>query len=175
MLISEKMNAAINQQIGNEFGASLQYVAIAAHFAAEGLTALAGHFDKQAEEERDHAMRFVRFLGDAGGRVEIPAIPAPRPAFKNVADAVRLALNHEMKVTQQINALVDLSLKESDHISRDILSWFVKEQLEEVSSMDNLLKVVLRAGENNLIHVEDYILRLRKKSEAMESAAEDAD
>jgi ferritin len=169
------MNAAINQQIGNEFGASLQYVAVAAHFASEGLNALAGHFYKQAEEERDHAMRFVRFISDAGGQVEIPAIPAPRPTFKNVADAVRLALNHEMNVTNQINALADLALKESDHISRDMLSWFVKEQLEEVSSMDNLLKVVLRAGENNLIHVEDYVLRLQSKTAKMEAEASESE
>ncbi len=172
MLISQKLNAAINQQIGNEFGASMQYVAIAAHFASEGLMALSAYFDKQAEEERDHAMRFVRFLGDAGGKVEIPAISAPRATFKNVADAIRLALNHEMNVTKQINALVDLALKESDHISRDMLSWFVKEQLEEVSTMDNLLKVVQRAGENNLIHVEQYVLGLRKKAEKMEAEAE---
>lgn len=113
-------------------------------------------------------MRFVHYLDDAGGKVEIPAIRAPRTAFKNVADAIRLALNHEMNVTSQINALVDLALKESDHISRDVLSWFVKEQLEEVSSMDNLLKVVLRAGETNLIHVEDYIVRLQAKAAAAE-------
>lgn len=173
MLISKKMNAAINQQIGNEFGASLQYVAIAAQFAGDGLNALAGHFYKQASEERDHAMRFVHYLSDAGAQVEIPAIPAPRATFKNVADAVRLALNHEMMVTNQINALVDLALKESDHISRDMLSWFVKEQLEEVSSMDNLLKVIQLAGENNLIHVEDYILRLEAKS-AKTAPAEEA-
>ncbi len=172
MLISKKMNAAINEQIGNEFGASLQYVAIASHFAGEGLSALAGHFFQQAEEERDHAMRFVHYLDDAGGKVEIPTIPAPHTEFKNVADAIRLALQHEMKVTSQINSLVDLALKESDHISRDMLSWFVKEQLEEVSSMDNLLKVVQRAGENNLIHVEDYIVRLQAKSAKMEAAAE---
>ena len=77
MLISKKMNAAINHQIGNEFGASLQYVAIASRFAGEGLTALAAHFYKQAEEERGHAMRFVHYLDDAGGKVEIPTIPAP--------------------------------------------------------------------------------------------------
>jgi ferritin len=165
------MNTAINQQIGNEFGASLQYVAISAHFAGEGLMALSEHFDRQAEEERDHAMRFVRYLADAGGRVEIPSIPAPRPKFSSVAEAIELALKHEIKVTQQINGLVDLALKESDHISRDILSWFVREQLEEVSSMDNLLKVVQRAGEKNLIHVEDYILRLQKKTAAMEAEA----
>jgi ferritin len=171
MLISKKMNAAINQQIGNEFGASLQYVAIASHFAGEGLNALAEHFYRQSEEERTHAMRFVRYLDHAGGKAEIPDIPAPRIEFKNVADAVRLALNHEMNVTNQINSLVDLALKESDHISRDMLSWFVKEQLEEVSSMDNLLKVVLRAGENNLIHVEDYITRLEARTAKMEAEA----
>jgi len=170
MLISKKMNAAINQQIGNEFGASLQYVAIGSHFAGEGLSALAAHFYKQADEERQHALRFVHYLDDAGGKVEIPAIPAPRINFKNVADAIRLALNHEMNVTSQINSLVDLALKESDHISRDMLSWFVKEQLEEVSSMDNLLKVVQRAGENNLIHVEDYLSRLEAKSAAKAKA-----
>ncbi len=173
MLISSKMNAAINQQIGTEFGASLQYVAIASHFAGEGLTALAGYFYKQSDEERDHAMRFVHYLDDAGGKVEIPTITAPRTSFKNVADAIKLALSHEINVTNQINALVDLALKESDHISRDMLSWFVKEQLEEVSSMDNLLKVVVRAGEANLIHVEDYIGRLQAKAAKMEAAAGD--
>jgi ferritin len=172
MLISKKMNGAINQQIGNEFGASLQYVAIAAHFASEGLTVLAEHFDRQADEERDHAMRFVRYLIDAGGAVEIPAIPAPRATFKDAAEAVRLALGHEMTVTSQINALVDLALKESDHISRETLSWFVKEQLEEVSSMDNLLKVIQRAGEGNLVHVEEYLVRLDKKRVRMEAEAE---
>ncbi len=171
MLISKKMNAAINQQVGNEFGASLQYVAIASHFAGEGLSALAGHFYQQAEEEHEHAMRFVHYLDDAGGQVVIPTIPAPRVEFKNAADAIRLALNHELKVTSQINGLVDLALKESDHISRDMLSWFVKEQLEEVSSMDNLLKVVIRAGESNLIHVEDYITRLHAKTAKMEAEA----
>ena len=99
--------------------------------------------------------------------------PAPRTGFKNVADAIRLALTHEIKVTNQINALVDLALKESDHISRDMLSWFVKEQLEEVSSMDSLLKVVQRAGEANLIHVEDYIIRLQAKTAKMEKEAEE--
>ena len=173
MLISKKMNAAINEQIGNEFGASMQYIAIASHFAGAGLVALSDHFFKQSDEERMHAMKFVRYLDDAGGKVEIPTINAPRTEFKSVADAIRLALNHEMKVTSQINGLVDLALKESDHISRDMLSWFVKEQLEEVSSMDNLLKVVLLAGESNLIHVENYITRLQEKSAASAPGAEE--
>ena len=75
MLMSKEINAALNVQIGHEFMASLQYVSIATYFDVEGLPALARHFYRQAVEERDHAMRFVKFVVDAGGRVEIPAIP----------------------------------------------------------------------------------------------------
>lgn len=159
MLISKKMNEAINEQIGNEFGASLQYVAIAAHFHGEGLTELGAKFYQQAAEERDHAMRFVRYVVDAGGHVEIPAVPAPKHSFNGVEEAVKLSLDWEKEVTEQINRLVELAISENDHITHNVLSWFIKEQLEEVSSMDNLLKVVQRAGEKNLIYVEDYIAR----------------
>ena len=78
MLISQEMTAALNQQIGNEFSASLQYVAIAAHFDSESLPELAAHFYRQADEERAHAMRFVKYVLDAGGRVEIPTIPTSK-------------------------------------------------------------------------------------------------
>jgi ferritin len=82
MLFSEKMNAAINEQIGREFAASLEYLSIASCFASEGLTELAKHFYRQAEEERDHAMRSVKYVVDAGGKVAIPAIPAPRARLR---------------------------------------------------------------------------------------------
>ena len=74
MLTSKKVVNAINKQIGNEFGASLQYVAIAAYFSGEALPQLAEHFFRQAAEENDHAMRFIKYVTDAGGRVVIPAI-----------------------------------------------------------------------------------------------------
>lgn len=157
MLITNTMNSALNKQLGNEFAASLQYVAIAAHCSAEGLPVFAQHFGKQAEEERDHAMRFVKYILDAGGQVEIPAIPAPQSAFKSMEAAVKLSLDQEKQVTQHISALVDLSLKESDHITKAFLDWFLKEQLEEVSSMENLLKMVQRAGEDRLLYVETFL------------------
>ena len=159
MLISQTMNAAINGQIGNEFAASLQYVAIASHFAGEGLAELARKFYDQAEEERAHAMRFVRYVVEAGGQVAIPAIPAPKTQFKTVEEAVRLSFEWEQTVTKQVNGLVELAIKESDFLARSFLDWFVNEQLEEVSSMDNLLKVVRRAGEKNLFYVESYLAR----------------
>ena len=162
MLMSKDMNNALNDQIGHEFGAMLQYVAIASHFDCEGLPQLAAHFLRQADEERQHAMRFVRYVIDAGGRVQIPAVPAPRSTFASAEEAVQLSLDWEMKVTKQINELMDRSIKENDHITRNFLGWFVEEQLEEVSSMDTLLNMVRRAGEKGLLFVENYLAQGRK-------------
>ncbi|MDX1952151.1 MAG: ferritin [Verrucomicrobiota bacterium] len=157
MLISKAMNAALNQQIGNEFAASLQYVSIAAHFSSEGLPVFARHFFKQSAEEREHAMKFVKYIVDAGGVVEIPSIASPTATFKTAEQAVELSLHQEQLVTQQINKLVALAIQESDHITQAFLSWFLTEQLEEVSSMDNLLKMVQRAGEDRLLYVESFL------------------
>jgi ferritin len=159
MLISTKMNAAMNEQIGNEFGASLQYVSIAAYFDNESLPELAAHFYRQAEEERDHAMRFVKYIVDAGGNIHIPAIPAPKSGFGSAEEAVRLSLEWEITVTKQINALMDQAIKENDHLSSTTLQWFVNEQLEEVSSMETLLRMIQRAGDSGLLFVEQYVAR----------------
>ena len=161
MLFSEKMNAAINEQIGREFAASLEYVSIASGFASEGLTELAKHFYRQAEEERDHAMRFVKYVVDAGGKVAIPAIPAPKSAFASGEEAVSNSLEWEVTVTKHINGLVDLAMQENDHITQNFLRWFVTEQLEEVSSMETLLSIVRRAGESRLLTVEAILARQR--------------
>jgi ferritin len=159
MLIGNRMADAINIQIGNEFGASLQYVAIAAYFGTDSLPELAAHFNRQALEERDHAMKLLNYLVDAGAEVVIPATPAPKSKFSSTEEAVQLSLDWEITVTKQINGLVDLAIKESDHLTREFLQWFVTEQLEEVSSMETLLKIVRRAGPNGLLFVEDYLAR----------------
>lgn len=159
MLISKTMQARINEQIGNELLASHQYILIATYFDTEGLPSLAQHFYKQSLEERDHALRFIKYLVDADSSVKIPAIPAPKPTFKSATDAVALALQSEMRVTEQINAIVDLAVKEKDHLSKNMLEWFVSEQREEVSSMDTLLRMVKRAGESGLFFVDNFLLQ----------------
>ena len=159
MIISKQMNTALNEQVGNELAASNQYIAIAAYFDGEGLPMLTKHFFKQSAEERDHAMRFVRYTLQAGGEVDIPAIPAPSTGFKSAAEAVALALESELRVTKQINEIVDLAIKDKDHLSKNALEWFVNEQREEVSSMDTLLRMVKRAGEPGLFFVENYLMQ----------------
>jgi ferritin len=159
MLTSQKVIDAINEQIGYEFSASIQYFAIHAYFASEALPQLASHFLKQAEEEKGHAMRFMKYVVDVGGRVIIPAIDAPQSKFKNPEKAVKLSLDQEVKVTEQINALVGLARMENDYITINFLQWFLTEQLEEVSSMDNLLKIVQRAGDD-LLQADEYLARV---------------
>lgn len=157
MLIGKDLNAAINEQIGHEFGAMLQYVAIATYFDGEALPRLAAHFYRQAEEEKAHAMRLVHYVVEAGGTVAIPAIPAGKSGFASAAEAVQLSLDQEKTVTDQINTLVDLAIKDNDHAARIMLDWFVTEQIEEVSSMDQLLRMIQRAGESGLLIVEQFL------------------
>jgi ferritin len=159
MIISAKMAKAINEQIGRELGASLQYVAIATHFDTQNLPRLARHFYAQADEEREHAMRFVKYLIDAGAKVVIPDVDGPKSEFATAEECVKLSLKWEQTVTQQIHALMDLAIKESDYTTQHALQWFVEEQLEEISSMDRLLSVVRRAGEGQLLLVEDFLAR----------------
>lgn len=156
-LISKKVAAALNAQVGMEFLASLQYEAIAAWFKLEGLPRLHAHFAQQATEERDHAHRFIKYILDAGISLEIPAIPAPKCKFKSAVEATRLALQHELMVTESIKAILALAEEEGDPFTQNFLQWFISEQLEEVSSADELLQIVERAGDGGLLFVEHFI------------------
>lgn len=158
MLISKALEEAFNVQIGREFGASLQYVNIAAYFDADDLPELAAFFYRQSEEERMHAMKFVKYVIDAGGEVRVPGVEEPKYDFASAEEAAQAALAWEEEVTNQINGLMDMSISQNDHIAQDFLRWFVTEQLEEVSTMETLLNVIRRA-ETNILWVEDYLAR----------------
>ena len=159
MLISEKLEEAVNRQIGREMGASLQYLAIAAHFDRNSLKQLARFFYRQSDEEREHAMKFLHFVIDAGGEVRLPEIPAPRAEFGSARECAQLSLDWETEVTKQIYDLVDCAHGDKNYIALRFLDWFVTEQLEEVSLMDGLTQIIERAGDENLLQVEDYLSR----------------
>lgn len=159
MLLSTNLNKAMNAQIGSELGASNQYLMIASYFDGESLPELASFFFRQSDEERMHAMKILHYILEAGGKVEIPAIAAPPKQIDSAETAAQMALDWELEVTKQINNLMDIAIKENDHISQDFLRWFVAEQLEEVSTMDELLSVIRRAGENQLLLVEQFMVR----------------
>lgn len=159
MRASEKLAEAINTQVGNEMFASMKYLSIASYFDAEALPTLARFFFRQAEEERAHAMKFLRFLLDIGAPVQIPAIAQAPCGFASAEDAVATALKSEESVTAQIEELVHLAEKERNLSARNLLNWFLEEQLEEESTMGDLLATVRRAGPDRLLDVETYLDR----------------
>ena len=162
MLISKKLAKAFNEQIGHEFGASMQYVSIGAHFANRQLTLLSKLFFAQADEERAHAMKFVKYVLDTKGDLRIPEIPAAAPTFASAEAAVQAALAWEQEVTRQITGLMDIAVKDNDYLAQSFLQWFIDEQLEEVVKMDRLLGVIRQSGEKNLLMVEAYLVHIEK-------------
>jgi bacterioferritin B len=168
MIANQEIINAINDQIGNEFGAMLQYYTIGAQFAAEGLSDLSAHFYEQAEEEKKHALRIIQFVIDTGARVNILAVPVPRADFKAAEDAIKLSLEQEARVTTHTNALVSMARaahfindfktpSESDRTTDNFLQWLVEKQLEEVALLEQLLRAVQRTGEGDLVRVKEHL------------------
>ena len=149
---------ALNEQVANEFAAHQQYVAIAVWFDGQDLPQLARHYYRQAIEERNHALMITQYLLDADLSVETPGVAAPETSFSDIVAPVELALAHEKRVTKQISALAALARDEGDYQGEQFMQWFIKEQVEEVSTMTDLLKVVERARDNPVL-AEEYLVR----------------
>jgi bacterioferritin B len=156
--IVSRFTESLNEQIAYEFGASQQYVAIAVWYDGETLPLLAAHFYRQALEERNHAMMIVQYLLDAGENVTIPPVAGPQSDFADPVAPVRLALEQERTVTEQISRIAALAGDEKELVGGEFLNWFLKEQREEVASMSSLLAVVERASDSILL-AEEYLAR----------------
>jgi bacterioferritin B len=155
---AERFVQHLNEQIGNEFAAHQQYIACAVYYDALTMPQMAGFFYAQAMEERDHAMMMVQYLVDQDAPVTIPGVHAPQNAFADLVAPVVLALEQEKRVTAQINELTKIAREESDFASDQFMQWFIKEQVEEVATMSDLLNVVKRSRDN-IEAIEDYIQR----------------
>jgi bacterioferritin B len=153
-----RVHELLNAQIGHEFAASQQYVAIAVWYDQQALPQLAGHFYAQAIEERNHAMMLVQYLMDRDAQVVVPGVPAVRNAFSSVVEPIELALAQERTVTEQFETMIGVARDERDFLGEQFMHWFLKEQVEEVASMSTLLQVATRVGENVML-LEDYLAR----------------
>jgi ferritin len=148
----------LNEQIGNEFAAHQQYVACAVYYDAETLPQLARFFYRQALEERDHAMMMVQYLIDADADPVIPGVAAPLTSFGDIVAPVALALEQEKRVSEQINGLAGAARDAGDYTSEQFMQWFIKEQVEEVATMSDLLRVVERSKDDPM-EIENFMAR----------------
>ncbi len=145
-------------QVGNEFAASQQYIAVAVWFASQDLPQLARHFYRQSLEERNHAMMMVQYMLDRDLPVEIPGVAPVRNDFSRATEPIALALAQEKQVTAAIEALFTAARTEGDPLGEQFMLWFLREQVEEVASMATLLNVAERAGDN-LFDLENFVAR----------------
>ena len=160
----------LNAQIGREFGASQQYVALAVYYDDLTLPRTAAFFYDQALEERGHALMMVQYLLDADVRPVIPGVGAPVTDFDDWVGPLGIALEQERKVTDQIGALAATARRENDYVSEQFMQWFLKEQVEEVATMSDLVAVAERSRDRPM-EFEDYLAREKSGSEAADPTA----
>lgn len=157
-MANKNFGAALNAQISNEFAASQQYVAMAVYYDSQTLPRLAAFFYRQAVEEREHAMMMIQYLLDVDEQIEVPDIKAQATQFDDPIAPVKAALAQEKQVSSEIFGLFELAREIKDYRAEHFLTWFVKEQVEEVALMGDLLNVVERSSDN-LLRAEEYIAR----------------
>ena len=158
MAISERFAEALNAQIANEFAAAHQYTAIAAYYAQETYPRLSKFFYDQADEEREHALKMVNYLLDRDVKADIGAVAQPQTDFADHVAPINLALEQEKRVTVQISELFKIARETNDFTSEQFIHWFLEEQVEEESSMSDLLTVAERTRSIPML-LEEYLAR----------------
>ncbi len=160
--MDKKMQEAINDQMNFELYSSYIYLAMSSYLKSINLNGFAHWMEIQVQEEVSHAMKLYGFLHDRGADVELQGIPKPEKKWKSVGDVFQKALGHEQIVTGRINKLVDLALELKDHATNAHLQWFINEQVEEESSVLEILQQVkLAEGTPNGLFMLDRELGQR--------------
>ena len=149
MVLSQSLQDALNEQLKQELYSSYLYLAMAAYCDAKNLPRFAHWMLLQADEERDHAMRFFSFIQDRGGRVALKALPGPPSDFSSPLDVFEQALAHEQEITSLIEQLYQRASTEADHATAVLLQAFISEQVEEERTAGQIVETLRMAGDNS--------------------------
>ena len=145
-MLSKKIQEAVNGQIGKEIYSSYLYLAMSMYFEAEDLSGAASWMKTQAQEELVHASKLMNYVNERGGRVLLEAIDKPASSWESPMAAFNGALEHERFISASINDLVSLARGENDYMSDNFFQWFVAEQVEEESSVSEVIRMFKLAG-----------------------------
>jgi ferritin len=148
MMLTDKIEKAMNDQLAVELESAYVYLAMSAYCESESLPGLAHWLRRQATEEVDHAMRFYSFIYDRGGRVRLGAIPEPRADYSSPLEVFEQALEHERSVTRSIADLYALVDDERDYAAQAWLDWFATEQVEEEKTVGQIVDSLRRIGDS---------------------------
>jgi ferritin len=145
-MLSPDLEDAMNTQIAAELYSSHLYLAMSAYCESEGLPGFAHWFRLQSDEEREHALKFIRHVVDRGGSVTLTGIDASQTAFGSPQEAFEAALAHEMNVTMMIDGLYGMAQQHGDYASQVFLQWFVTEQVEEERAAGEIVQTLKNVG-----------------------------
>ena len=138
-MLSEYLLKLMINQVNKELYSSYLYLSIANFYAEKGLKGFSSWFKKQAEEEKEHAEKFIEYLHDNNEHVEFESIEAPKNQFKDYKEPLTIQLAHEKYVTSLVNALYEQAILDKDYRSVNFLVWFINEQAEEEKTAQDLL------------------------------------
>jgi ferritin len=147
-MISKKMEKALNQQIKLEAESSQVYLGMASWAETEGLNGIADFLFGQADEERQHMLKLMRYVNERGGHAIIPQLNGPENSYKSVRALFESFLKHEEDVSKKIHGLVDLSMNEHDYSTHNFLQWYVAEQIEEEALARTILDKLRLIGDD---------------------------
>ncbi|MBS1635948.1 MAG: ferritin [Bacteroidetes bacterium] len=147
-MLSSKVTSALNKQIEMEAFSSQYYLSMASWAETQGLNGIAGFLYKHADEERMHMLKLIKFVNERGGHGIVPALKQPPATFKSVKAVFEEVLKHEVKVTTEINNLVEITLKEKDYTTHNFLQWYVSEQIEEEALSRQIVDKMKLIGED---------------------------
>jgi len=139
-MISKKMEKALNEQVNAELFSAYLYLSMEAYFKSLNLDGFANWMGVQTQEEITHAMKIYEFINERGGRITLKAIDGPETEWDSPLAVFNAVYEHEQKVTNLINDLVNLAIEEKDHATNTFLQWFVNEQVEEEASADQVVQ-----------------------------------
>jgi len=163
-MLSSRLEAIMNEQIGKEAYSSNLYLAMASCAEFKGFEGIANWFYAQAEEEHLHMLKFIRFINEKGGRAIIPALEMPPTDFQDPNVAFATVLKHEMYITSSINEILYIAIEEKDFSSQNWLQWFVSEQTEEEAAVRRIIDKLNILGGQNLYLFDKDIMSLRAPS-----------
>ena len=148
-MIAKNVEKAINEQIKREENSSRIYLSMASWAERNGYPGAANWLYAQTEEERIHMLKLVHYLNDRGGTAVIPALEAPGGKFKSLSDVFQQVLKHEEFISASINDLYAVCVKEKDFTTANYLQWYITEQIEEETTVRNILDQIRLAGPEN--------------------------
>lgn len=138
-MLNKKIEKKINEQINEELFSAYLYLAMSAYCEDINLPGFANWMSVQFEEEQFHAMKFINYINERGGRVELEALEKPQVEWDSMIDVFEATLKHERHITSKINEIVDLAIEERDHATVSFLNWYVDEQVEEEDTAEGIL------------------------------------